>query len=146
MDAKVLRAKCEDAWIADGLEEEQGEEAAHGTVPCQLRDKETEQGTAESIERKEQGWVNEVQDHHANESERMGSAQCPESGADYGTYLPTVKVIWQKENSWLALDWSIPTPWSTRKFTAKEATPTCAPLHRRLNLERSVHRPERTYT
>lgn len=44
------------------------------------------------------------------------------------SHRPTVNVTWQNEKSWLAFDWSIPTPWSTRKLTAKEAIVTCAPL------------------
>lgn len=47
-----------------------------------------------------------------------------------GAYLPNVNVIWQNEKSWLALEALIPTPWATRKLTAREATPTWAPLNR----------------
>lgn len=73
MASKLLRCECEDDRVADGLEEEEREEAADTSISWAEGRSDGECTTCDTVDGEQQGRVNVVQENDADKAMELRS-------------------------------------------------------------------------
>ena len=99
MLSKILRAQSENHGIADGLKEEESEQAADSGPAWGKGYSESEDRTCDAVEAEEKGRIYPIEKDDSDETELRNLASQRRVVWKRNTHRPTVNVIWQYEKS-----------------------------------------------